>query len=71
MIASTLLAPIASGLLTTIGLDEGVAKAACLLGFLGMATGIGIQTPTLALQAMMKSKDLPMALQPSFLVPTW
>lgn len=62
MIATTLLAPIASGLLTTISLDEGVAKAACLLGFLGIATGIGIQTPTLALQAMMKSKDLPIGI---------
>lgn len=62
MIATTLLAPIASGLLTTISLDEDVAKAACLLGFLGTATGIGIQTPTLALQAMMKSKDLPIGI---------
>lgn len=59
MIATTLLAPIASGLLTTISLDEGVVKAASLLGFLGVATGIGIQTPILALQTIMKSQDLP------------
>lgn len=62
MIAATLLAPVASGLLTTIRLDEGVAKASSLLGFLGVATGIGIQTPTLSLQALMKPNDLPIGI---------
>lgn len=62
MIATTVLAPIASGLLTTVSLDESVVKAACLLGFLGVATGIGIQTPILALQTLMKSKDLPIGI---------
>ncbi|KAK2595087.1 hypothetical protein QQS21_007172 [Conoideocrella luteorostrata] len=56
------LAPVASGLLTTIRLDEGVVKVACLLGFLGLATGLGIQTPILALQTILKTKDLPIGI---------
>ncbi len=62
MVATTVLAPVASGLLTTISLDESIAKALCLLGFLGIATGLGIQTPVLALQTMMKPEDLPIGI---------
>ncbi|KAH8203467.1 hypothetical protein TruAng_002338 [Truncatella angustata] len=58
MIATTILAPIASGLLTTIGLDDEPVKAACLLGFLGVAMGFGLQTPIISLQTTMSSKDL-------------
>lgn len=43
MIVTTVLAPVASGLLTTTNLDDSVAKVMCLLGFLGLATGIGLQ----------------------------
>lgn len=43
MIATSVLAPIASGLLTTISPDDRVTKVLSLLGFLGLATGVGIQ----------------------------
>jgi len=62
MIATTVLAPVASGLLTTINLDESVVKVACLLGFLGVAVGLGIQTPILALQTILNAKDLPIGI---------
>ncbi|KXJ85579.1 major facilitator superfamily domain-containing protein [Microdochium bolleyi] len=63
MIFSTLLAPIAAGLLTTSSLDESLlipAKVPALLGFLGVAVGLGIQTPIIALQTIMAPADLPM-----------
>jgi len=62
MIATTVLAPIASGLLTTINLDDAPTKALCLLGFLGVAVGLGIQSPIIALQAMMDISDLPIGI---------
>jgi hypothetical protein len=62
MIATTVLAPVASGLLTTISLDDSVAKVLCLLGFLGLAIGIGIQAPLMALQTTMKQHDLPIGM---------
>ena len=43
MIATTVLAPVASGLLTTIKFDDSEVKVLCLLGFLGLAVGIGLQ----------------------------
>lgn len=60
MIATTTLAPVASGLLTTVQLDDAAAKILCLLAFLGLSVGIGIQTPTIALQTVMKADDLPL-----------
>lgn len=62
MIATTVMAPVASGLLTTISLDEDTVKVLCLLGFLGFATGVGLSTPTVALQTMMKQADLPIGI---------
>jgi hypothetical protein len=62
MILTTVLAPVASGLLTTISLDADIGKVLCILGFLGFATVVGIQTPLVALQAIMKQSDLPMGI---------
>ncbi|KAL9111175.1 MAG: hypothetical protein Q9227_004438 [Pyrenula ochraceoflavens] len=59
MITTTILAPIASGLLTTIRLDDALTKTLCLLGFLGVAVGVGIQAPVMALQTILKPNDLP------------
>ncbi|KAI1362035.1 major facilitator superfamily domain-containing protein [Xylaria arbuscula] len=58
MLATTILAPVASGLLTTIEFDESASKAAALLGFLGIAAGLGLQGPVVALQTTMKQPDL-------------
>jgi hypothetical protein len=61
MIATTILAPIASGLLTTIRLDESIEKTVGVLGFLGLAAGLGLQAPIMALQTTMKQSDLSVA----------
>ena len=58
MIATSVLAPVASGLLTTLDLDESIAKAAGVLAFIGFAVGIGIQGPQLAVQAVLAPKDV-------------
>ena len=62
MIATTILAPVASGLLTTIDLDESLVKMLCLLGFLGFATGLGILCPIISMQTLLKQKDLPIGI---------
>lgn len=58
MLASSVLAPIASGLLTTLNLEEHVAKGVALLGFLGAAVGLGLQGPQVALQAVLPIDDV-------------
>lgn len=58
MYASSILAPIASGLLTTINLNQSVGKASSLLGFLGVAIGLGIQGPQLGVTATLSMEDL-------------
>lgn len=46
-------------MLTTVNLDESVIKPTALLGFLGVAIGLGIQGPVLAVQSSLSSKDVP------------
>lgn len=58
MFATSILAPIASGLLTTINLSGDIAKPAALMGFLGVAIGLGVQAPFLAVQAVLPPKDV-------------
>lgn len=58
MFATSILAPVASGILTTINLDESSAKVAALLGFLGAAIGFGMQTPILIVQTSLSPKDV-------------
>jgi MFS family permease len=58
MYATSILAPIASGLLTTIKLDENIIKVSFLLGFLGAAIGFGIQGPQLGVTASLSIEDL-------------
>ncbi|KAF5649630.1 major facilitator superfamily transporter [Fusarium sp. NRRL 52700] len=53
MLATSVLTPIASGLLTTLDLEEQIAKAVGLLTFLGLAVGLGLQGPQVALQAVL------------------
>jgi len=62
MFATCLLAPIASGLLSTIDLDDNLIKPLCYLGFLGFAIGIGNLGPSNALSAVLPLKDLPLGL---------
>ncbi|KAK5199607.1 hypothetical protein LTR92_000148 [Exophiala xenobiotica] len=60
MLATSILAPVASGLLTTIDLQGSIVKAAALLGFVGVANGLGIQGPQLAVQPVLDAKDVSM-----------
>ena len=58
MYATSILAPVASGLLTTIDLDQSVGKATALLGFLGAAIGFGIQGPNLGVTTTLSIEDI-------------
>lgn len=58
MYATSVLAPVASGLLTTINLDQSTSKASVLLGFLGVAIGLGIQGPQLGVTTTLSIEDL-------------
>ncbi|KAM0351163.1 hypothetical protein ACHAPU_002948 [Fusarium lateritium] len=58
MLATSVLTPVASGLLTTLDLEEQIAKAVALLTFLGLAVGLGLQGPQVALQAVLPIEDV-------------
>jgi hypothetical protein len=58
MYATSVLAPIASSLLTTINLDQSVGKATALLGLLGVAIGLGIQCPQLGVTTTLSIEDI-------------
>ncbi|KAG4271856.1 hypothetical protein FPRO04_10588 [Fusarium proliferatum] len=58
MLATSVLTPIASGLLTTLDLEEQIAKAVGLLTLLGLAVGLGLQGPQVALQAVLPIEDV-------------
>ncbi|KAF4976717.1 hypothetical protein FZEAL_6653 [Fusarium zealandicum] len=60
MLATSVLAPIASGLLTTLDLEEHIGKGIGLLAFLGLAVGLGLQGPQIALQAVLGVEDVSM-----------
>ncbi|RDW77375.1 hypothetical protein BP6252_05428 [Coleophoma cylindrospora] len=62
MIVTSVLAPIAAGLLTTIKVD---AKLANLLGYqalLGFGSGIGFQGPQVAVQTILAPNDVPIGI---------
>ncbi|SPJ70479.1 related to aflatoxin efflux pump AFLT [Fusarium torulosum] len=58
MLATSVLTPVASGLLTTLNLEEQIAKAVALLAFLGLTVGLGLQGPQVALQAVLPIEDV-------------
>lgn len=59
MYATTLMAPITSGLLTTVNFDENIVVVLCIVGFLGVAVGLGNQTPMMAAQTVLPVKGVP------------
>lgn len=59
MLASTIIAPIPAGILTTLDLKENLVKVLCSLGLLGVAVGLGINGPFSACQAVLSPKDIP------------
>lgn len=58
MYITTLLAPIATGLLTTIDLDTSVLKLTSLLALLGIACGSGLMAPQVAAQTVLPAKEV-------------
>ena len=58
MIFTSLVSPIASGLLTTLDLDSQVGKGAGLLGLLGFALGVGFIAPLTAISTVLKPSDV-------------
>ncbi|EXJ82712.1 hypothetical protein A1O3_06526 [Capronia epimyces CBS 606.96] len=58
MLATSILTPVASGLLTTIDFRGSIVKATALLGFVGVAIGLGVQGPQLAVQTVLDAKDV-------------
>ena len=58
MWVSSVLSPIACGLITTINLDEHIGKSIGLLAFVGAAAGLGISGPQIALQAVLPVDDV-------------
>ena len=62
LFATSIFAPIASGLLTTLDLDDSSVKVSALLGFLGIAVGFGLQQPSTALMTVLSPKDISLAI---------
>ncbi|KAL4812682.1 major facilitator superfamily domain-containing protein [Aspergillus spinulosporus] len=58
MLISSVLMPIASGLLTTIEYSDALAKIIILLAFLGAGVGLGLQAPVVAVQTVLAEKDI-------------
>jgi hypothetical protein len=58
MLATSVLAPIGSGLLTTLNLDENKVKVVALLGFLGFGVGIGNMGPIQAIATILPPNDV-------------
>lgn len=58
MFTTSILAPIASGLLTTLDLDESKVKVVALLGVLGFGVGLGLGSPIQAVAAVLPPKDI-------------
>ncbi|KAK2798588.1 hypothetical protein FQN51_007608 [Onygenales sp. PD_10] len=58
MLISSVLTPIASGLLTTIQYNDALVKTILLLTFLGAGVGLGLQAPVFAVQTVLLDKDI-------------
>jgi hypothetical protein len=58
MLFSSVLTPIASGLLTTIDYNDSLVKISLLLAFLGAAVGLGLQAPVFAVQTVLPDKEI-------------
>src|ERR1700760_1930222 len=61
LFATSVFAPIASGLLTTLDLDDSPGKVAAVLAFLGVAVGFGLQQPFTAIMTTLSPKDISLA----------
>lgn len=62
MIFTSVVAPVAAGLLTTITVTRKVAVLLCYEALLGFAVGIGIQAPQIAASTIFSAREAPMAI---------
>lgn len=62
MLATSILSPIATGLLTTLDLQTDLPKVLALLGFTGAAVGIGMTAPESAIATVLSIKDVPIGM---------
>ena len=62
MLVTTVLTPIAAGLLTTLKVDTGLSALICYQGLLGFAAGIGFQGPANAVQTILSAQDVSIAI---------
>lgn len=60
MLATTIIAPIPAGLLTTLDPTENLTKCLLCLAFLGAAVGLGISAPSSACQTTLSEADVPL-----------
>ena len=58
MLITSILTPIASGLLTTLKIDATISSLIGYQAFLGFAAGIGFQGPTNAVQTILSTQDV-------------
>ena len=58
MLVTSILTPVAAGLLTTLKVDATLASLICYQGLLGLAAGIGFQGPSVAAQTILSPQDV-------------
>lgn len=62
MYATTVLGSVAAGMLTTLDMDESNVKVLAFLGLLGFGVGLGFSAPAVAVQTILKPKDVPIGI---------
>ena len=59
---TSMLTPVAAGLMTTLKVDAGLGSLICYQALLGFAAGIGFQAPQSAAHAVLSAADAPMGI---------
>jgi hypothetical protein len=62
MFFTSILTPVAAGLLTTIEVNEKLVSLSCYQALLGFSAGIGFQAPQVAAQTILSHQDAPMGI---------
>ena len=62
MFFTSILTPVAAGLLTTIQVNEKLTSLVCYQALLGFSAGIGLQAPQIAAQTILSPQDAPMGI---------
>lgn len=62
MLATSILTPIANGLLTTLTRTTSTAKLIIFQGLLGIGVGVGFQGPQIAIQTVLSKEDIPVGI---------